>query len=67
MEKATIYKIIAAVCSCIMAIAAACLCTGCNVTRTITTTSQSLQRGDTAITIMTRTVESYDATKKASL
>lgn len=36
----------------------------CNVTRTITTQSQSVQRGDTSILIQTKTIEVYDATKK---
>ena len=36
----------------------------CNVTRTMTTTSQYIQHGDTTTTIVTKTVESYDATKK---
>lgn len=36
----------------------------CNVTRTVTTTSQYYQRGDTTCTIQTKTIESYDATKK---
>ena len=36
----------------------------CNVTRTITTQSQYLQRGDTSITIQTKTIEVYDASKK---
>ena len=36
----------------------------CNVTRTITTQSQYLQRGDTCITIQTKTIEVYDASKK---
>ena len=38
--------------------------TGCNVTRTITTTSSSIQKGDTTVIIQTKTIESYDATKK---
>jgi hypothetical protein len=38
--------------------------TGCNVTRTITTTSSSIQRGDTTVIIQSKTVESYDATKR---
>ena len=38
--------------------------TGCNVTRTVITESQCYQRGDTAVTIQTRTVETYDATRK---
>ena len=36
----------------------------CNVTRTVTTSSQYHQKGDTTIVIQTKTIESYDATKK---
>ena len=36
----------------------------CNVTRTITNESQYYQRGDTSIVIQTKTVETYDATKR---
>lgn len=36
----------------------------CNVTRTVTTESQYFQKGDTTCTIVTKTIESYDATKK---
>lgn len=36
----------------------------CNLTRTTTTTSQYYQKGDTTCTIITKTIESYDATKK---
>ena len=38
--------------------------TSCNVTRTITNESQYYQRGDTSVVIQTRTVETYDASKK---
>ena len=38
----------------------ACILSGCNVTRTVTTTAQTIQRGDTTIVIMTKTIESYD-------
>ena len=38
--------------------------TSCNVTRTVTTTSQVYQRGDTTTTIISKTIESYDAQKK---
>ena len=38
----------------------------CNVTRTVTTTAQTIQRGDTTTTITTRTVEQYDAKVDAS-
>ena len=36
----------------------------CNVTRTITTQSQYFQHGDTTCTIVTKTIETYDASKK---
>ena len=44
----------------IVAIAA----TACNVTRTITTRSEAWQKGDTSVVIQTKTVETYDASKK---
>ena len=37
---------------------------GCNVTRTVTTSSQYYQRGDTSCVIQTKTIESYDASKR---
>ena len=47
----------------VVAIAIAFGLTSCNVTRTITTQSSSIQRGDTSITIQTKTIESYNALK----
>ena len=41
--------------------------TSCNLTRVITTESQYLQRGDTNVVIMTKTIETYDAKKNSSL
>ena len=38
--------------------------TGCNVTRTVTSRSEYYQRGDTSCMIQTKTIESYDATKR---
>ena len=38
--------------------------TSCNVTRTVTTKSEYWQKGDTSAVIQTRTVESYDASRK---
>lgn len=38
--------------------------TACNVTRKVTTESSYYQRGDTTCTIVTKTIESYDASKK---
>ena len=47
-------------------IAIALLLSGCNVTRTVTTTAQTIQRGDTTTVIMTKTIESYDGKVDAS-
>ena len=41
-------------------LAAAGLLNSCNVTRTVTTTAQTYQHGDTTTVIMTKTIESYD-------
>ena len=38
--------------------------TSCNVTRTVTTQSEYWQKGDTSVIIQSRTVESYDGTRK---
>ena len=40
--------------------------TSCNVTRVVETKSEYFTRGDTTCTIVTKTVESYDASKKLS-
>ena len=44
--------------------AAVILLASCNVTRVITNESKYLQKGDTSVVIQTKTVESYDATKR---
>ena len=36
----------------------------CNVTRTVTASSEYFQKGDTTVVIQTKTIESYDGTKK---
>lgn len=48
----------------VFAFTASVLLSSCNVTRTITNESQYFQRGDTAVMIQTKTIETYDATKK---
>ena len=47
----------------ILGVSAIVLCS-CNVTRTITNESKYIQRGDTSVVITTKTIETYDATKK---
>ena len=47
-----------------LAIGLSVMLTACNVTRTVTTTSSSVKRGDTTVIIQSKTIESYDATKR---
>ena len=46
------------------ALAAGLGLSSCNVTRTVTTRSEAWQKGDTSVVIQTKTVETYDASKK---
>ncbi|MBR0064747.1 MAG: hypothetical protein IJQ06_04020 [Paludibacteraceae bacterium] len=46
------------------ALAAGLGLTSCNVTRTVTTRSEAWQKGDTSVVIQTKTIETYDASKK---
>ena len=65
MTKQQIYKIVATVATAVVTcVAIAFGLSSCNVTRTITTQSQYWQRGDTSVVIQTKTIETYDATKK---
>ena len=48
-----------------LAIGLSVMLTACNVTRTITTTSSSVKRGDTTVIIQSKTIESYDASRSA--
>ena len=45
-------------------ITASVVLASCNVTRTVTTTSEYVQKGDTTVIIQSRTIESYDGVKK---
>ena len=65
MTRQQIIKIIISVLiAALTALGAAFGLTSCNVTRTITTQSQYYQKGDTTCTIVTKTIETYDASKK---
>ena len=48
----------------LFAVIAAAALAGCNVTRTVTTSSSYLQRGDTTVLIQSKTIDSYDASKR---
>ena len=47
-----------------LAIGLSVMLTACNVTRTVTTTSSSVKRGDTTVIIQSKTIKSYDASKR---
>ncbi len=65
MSKQQIIKIIISVLiAALTAFGAAFGLSSCNVTRTITTRSETIQKGDSTVVIQTKTVEQYDASKK---
>ena len=67
MSKQKIIKIIVSVLiAALTALAAGLGLNSCNVVRTVTNRSEFYQKGDTSITIQTRTTESYDAKKNLS-
>ena len=67
MTKQQIIKIIISVLiAALTALGAAFGLSSCNVVRTVTNRSEFYQRGDTSVTIQTKTIESYDAQKKLS-
>jgi len=61
--KKIIYKILAYGAG-LALFALACILNACNVTRVITNESKYTTRGDTAVMIQTKTIETYDARKQ---
>lgn len=64
VKKMIMRAIVAGLLAALGVVAAALGLQSCNVTRTITTQSQYYQKGDTTCTIITKTIETYDASKK---
>ena len=65
MTKHQIIKIVISVLiAALTALGAAFGLSSCNVTRTITTKSEYWQKADTSVVIQTKTIETYDASKK---
>ena len=65
MTKQQIYKIVVTIATAVVTCVAIALgLSSCNVTRTITTKSEYWQKADTSVVIQTKTVETYDASKK---
>ncbi len=65
MTRKEILKIVISVLiAALTALAAGLGLSSCNVTRTVTTESRYIQRNDTNIVIQSKTIETYDASKK---
>ena len=65
MTKKEILKLVISVLiAALTALAAGLGLRSCNVTRTVTTRSETWQKGDTSVVIQTKTVESYDGSRK---
>ena len=65
MTKKEILKLVDSVLiAALTALAAGLGLSSCNVTRTVTTRSETWQKGDTSVVIQTKTVESYDGSRK---
>ena len=65
MSKQQIIKIVISVLiAALTALGAAFGLSSCNVTRTITSKSEYWQKADTSVVIQTKTIETYDASKK---
>ena len=65
MTKQQIIKIVISVLiAALTALGAAFGLSSCNVTRTITTKSEYWQKADTSVVIQTKTIETYNASKK---
>ena len=65
MTKQQIYKMVVTVATAIVTCVAIALgLQSCNVTRTVTTRSEAWQKGDTSVVIQSKTIETYDASRK---
>ena len=65
MTRKEILKVVISVLiATLTALAAGLGLSSCNVTRTVTTRSEAWQKGDTSVVIQTKTIETYDASKK---
>ncbi len=51
-------------CTFILCAVCAVVLNACNLTRTVTTRSEAWRKGDTSVVIQTKTIETYDASKK---
>ena len=63
-KKEIIKLVISVLIAALTALAAGLGLSSCNVTRTVTTRSEAWQKGDTSVVIQTKTIESYDGSRK---
>ena len=63
-KQQSIKIVISVLIAALTALGAAFGLTSCNVTRTVTTKSEYWQKADTSVIIQTKTIETYDASKK---
>lgn len=63
-NKRLLKIVISVIIAALSALATALGMQSCNVTRVITNESSYVQRGDTSVVIHTKTIETYDASKK---
>ena len=63
-RKEIIKVVISVLIAALTALGASLGLSSCNVTRTVTTRSEAWQKGDTSVVIQSKTVETYDASKK---
>lgn len=64
VKKTIIRAVVAGLLAALGVVSAAVGLQSCNVTRVITNESSCFQRGDTAVMIRTKTIETYNASKK---
>lgn len=68
MKKENILKAVAYILTAIAtAIGIAFGLSSCQVSRTVTTSAESHQKGDTTLIIQTKTIETYTGTKKSNI
>ena len=63
-RKEIVKLVISVLIAALTALGAAFGLSSCNVTRTITTKSEYWQKADTSVIIQTKTIETYDASRK---
>lgn len=64
LKKAILKAVLSCLIAILLAVGAFYGLTSCRATRTITTEAKCIQKGDTAVTIQTKTIEKYEGVKR---